>query len=166
MFRGLFRRRVLAGTYLAAAIAVAVFIVPPRWLDDYPGIRVALAVFVVLCLFGAAYEWWWRGEHVAQDPDSNSLAAPPSHTLLLAESESVVRSSFWHIDQMNATGPATGFRAFLLATRRFNPQVTITAAEAALPFTFRRHQIELSIGGQVCGPRWSCRTRPSKAVYR
>ena len=70
---GMWSRRIAASIYFGIALTVALFIVPPRLLEDYPALRIAGWAIVVLCLVGSGYEWWWRKDEVAPGAEPDVL---------------------------------------------------------------------------------------------
>jgi hypothetical protein len=60
MIYAMWKRKVAAGVYLAFGVGLLLWIIPQEVLDRYPLLRIGLGVVAALCIFGAAYEWWWR----------------------------------------------------------------------------------------------------------
>lgn len=127
----------------------------PTWLQELLK-HDAVAAAIVTALGGillALIAWVsgagkWVGEQVAKSLEhrrqrTRPHAQLPRETMLVAEDLTVVSPNFWYINQYDASGPATGFRALLLVSRLAPYPVEITAVEARLPWRLRirKHRV-------------------------
>lgn len=99
---------------------------------------IVLAIVAWVSGFG---RWLGRQLEIGLDRKrKRSDAQPPKKTLLIADDLSIVPPNFWRIDQYDASGSATGFRALLVVTCLI-PRVRVTGVTARLPFRFRRCKV-------------------------
>jgi len=105
----------------------------------------AIALALIAWVSGAGK---WVGEQIGKALEHRRQQAPrvarlPKKTMLVAEDLTMVHPNYWHIDQYDASGPATGFRALLLVSRLVPYPIEITAVEARLPWRLRirKHRV-------------------------
>lgn len=82
-------------------------------------------------------EKWWDARQEKRK-NAEAWAPPMKNALIIADDLRIVPPTYWRIENYNADGPATGFRALLVVTRVVPRMIQITALDARLPWRLRR----------------------------